>query len=84
MDNLDSKLIRRFEEMVYLWFNGSMSTFHDNACMLTSLERAQLIQYAAQVVTSEQAIGLACVLIRNDWRYMEDWVTMEHLDFEAI
>lgn len=84
MDNLDSKLIRRFEEILYLWCERSMSKFHDNVCMLTSEERVQLLQYAAQLVTSERAMDLACVLIRNDWRYMEGWAIVEHSDFEAI
>ena len=83
MDNLDSKLIRRFEEILYLWLSGRMITFHDNVCMLTSLERAQLVRYCGKNKRYLNAVELAYDLLRSEWRYTESDVT-DHSDFEAI
>jgi len=83
MNNLDSKLIRRFDEILYLWCEGRMITFHDNVCMLTSLERAQLVRYCGKIKRDLNAVELAYDLLRSEWRYTESDV-IEHSDFEAI
>ncbi len=83
MDNLDSKLIKRFDEILGYWCLGMMIQFHDNACMLTPLERAKLVRYFAEVHCSSSAVDLAYDLLRSEWRYTESDV-IEHSDFEAI
>jgi len=83
MDNLDSKLIKRFEEIYGYWCLDMMISFHNNVCMLTSLERAQLVRYYAKEYCRSSAVDLAYDLIRSEWRYTESDV-IEHSDFEAI
>ena len=83
MDNLDSKLIKRFEEIYGYWCLDMMISFHNNVCMLTSLERAQLVRYCGKNKRDLNAVELAYDLLRSEWRYTESDV-IEHSDFEAI